>query len=93
MEFPNKPWFIVLDVPTPAWATHQVDFIGDGGESYSVWISHNQYQYFRTTSDEDGLVMDVPDDSGDWDVNEWGKRIERYSYSKITDLQPIEENE
>lgn len=93
MGFPNKPWVNVLDIPPPPWATHQVDFTTDAGDSHSVWVNHNQYQYFRTTSDDDDLVMEEAEDSNGWDAKEWAKRLGQYSYSKVIDLQPIVENE
>lgn len=93
MEFPSKPWLVELGSHAPSWPTHQVDFIDDFSDSHSVWISNSHYQYFKTTSDVDDMVMERPQSSGDWDVAEWAKRTKNYSYVKITDLQPIEENE
>jgi hypothetical protein len=93
MEFPNKPWKQWLDAPTPGWATHQLDYTSSAGESHSVWVSPDKYQFFRTTSEIPGVVMKEPvPDIEEWSVEDWPKKI-NMSYFKATDLQPIEENE
>lgn len=91
MGFPNKPWTKVLDEPVPYWATHSIDFTNLEGDSYSVWIGKEFYKYYRET--EDAAVDDGIGDVGDWDIARWKQAISHYHYVKITDLQPIVENE
>lgn len=93
MEFPNKPWEEQLSLPTPPWATHRIDYTNGNPESYSLWIGLGCFQYFNSTSA--GVVnaeLEV-DDEG-WTVEKWAKELlKTCPYIKITDLQPIEENE
>jgi hypothetical protein len=93
MEFPNKPWSRVLDIPVPAWATHQVDFINSQPDSYSTWIGPGKFQHFRGTH-EGGVSEEVFEDDPSFGVKEWENHLlETCSYVKVIDLQPIEENE
>lgn len=91
MEFPSKPWSIVLDEPIPCWATHNIDFTNLVGDSYSVWVGKELYKYYRETGED--AVDGETGYMGDWDVARWKQEISHYPYVKITDLQPIEENE
>lgn len=93
MEFPNKPWAEVLDEPAPEWAMHQIDYTGTSGDSHSVWVSPEQYQFFRSTQTSPGAVMTQPTPEVEgWTIEDWAVKMDMI-YCKITDLQPIVENE
>ena len=92
MEFPSKPWADQLDIPIPTWATYNIDFVDHEGESFSVWISGDTYQYWRETN-EGAAITDNSMDSGGWKLPNWEHALTGYPYVKITDLQTIVENE
>lgn len=92
MGFPNKPWnYSAKDLTPPSWATSQIDYTTSSGESYSVWISPDFYQYFRGTS---GYLETERNKEIEWHtIAAWKNGLINPSYFQVYDLQPIEENE